>query len=138
MTDRYEKPCVIVNADMAESVYTASGDGEDCYSVTARIHQQPETGRGDYRIQVDGIHAAGDGHHSGKQTLILYFNQAVSYGSSNGSLAGGDGTSELSIDYSYHNNGNDNIGLGDVCVTSDAGLSVTGACLLCNHDCGQH
>lgn len=138
MTNSYEKPCVLLNADMAECVYTASGDGEDCYSVTARIHQSPETGRGDFRIQVDGQHAASDGHHSGKQTLILYFNQAVIYSWSQGELAGGDGTAELSIDYQYHNNDKDNIGLGDVIVESDAGLAVTGACLLCNHDCGQH
>lgn len=138
----YERPIVLVNEELAEGVYAASGvtagSGDDCYTVTARIHQSPETGRGDFRIQVDGVHAAGDGHHSGKQTLVLYFNQAVEYSSSNGSLASGNNTSSISIDYSYHNNGNDNIGLGDVVVKSDAGLAVTGAQLICNHDCGQH
>ncbi|MCM1215773.1 MAG: hypothetical protein NC331_03005 [Lachnospiraceae bacterium] len=135
---KYEKPIVLINEELAESVYAASGAGGDCYTVTTRIHQEPETGRGDYRIQVDAIHAAGDSHHSGKQTLILYFNQAVTYKSSNGSLAGGDGTASISIDYSYHNNDYDNIGLGDVIVESDAGLDVSGAQLICNHDCGQH
>lgn len=140
---KYEKPIVFVNEELAEGVYAASGTaggggGDDCYTVTAYIHQTPETGREDYRIQVDAVHAAGDGHHSGQQTLILYFNQAVTYVSSNGSLSGGDNTSSISIDYSYHNNGNDNIGLGDVVVKSSAGLAVTGAQLICNHDCGQH
>ncbi|MCM1542357.1 MAG: hypothetical protein NC121_14000 [Blautia sp.] len=135
---KYEKPVVLVNEELAEGVYAASGAGEDCYSVTAYIHQSPEEGRGDFRIQVDGVHAADDGHHSGKQTLVLYFNQAVTYQWSNGSLAGGDGTSSISIDYSYHNNGTDNIGLGDVIVQSEAGLSISGAQLICNHDCGQH
>lgn len=137
----YERPRVIANADLAENVYTASGIGGgdgDCYTVTAYIHQTPETGRGDFRIQVNAVHDAGDNHHSGKQTLILYFNQPVTYSWSNGQLAGGDGTSELYIDYSYHNNAYDNIGLGDVIVESDAGLAVTGAELICNHDCGQH
>lgn len=136
----YERPIVLVNEELAEGVYAASGGDadEDCYTVTAYIHQTPETGRGDFRIQVNGVHQAGDGHHSGQQILVLYFNQAVTYKDSNGSLAGGDGTSTISIDYSYHNNGYDNIGLGDVIVESDAGLAVTGAELICNHDCGQH
>lgn len=134
----YEKPRVIASADLAENVYAASGAGEDCYTVSAYIHQTPETGRGDFRIQVDGVHAAGDNHHSGQQVLILYFNQAVTYKGSNGSLSSGDGTSELQIAYSYHNNAYDNIGLGDVIVEADAGLEVTGAQLVCNHDCGQH
>lgn len=134
----YERPIVLVNEELAEGVYAASGAGSDCYTVTAYIHQTPETGRGDFRIQVDAKHAAGDGHHSGQQTLVLYFNQNVTYKGSNGTLAGGDGTSSISINYTYHNNGNDNIGLGDVIVESDAGLSVTGAQVICNHDCGQH
>lgn len=138
--DKYEKPTILANEEVAEGVYAASGKnaGADCYTVTAYIHQSPETGRGDYRIQVNGVHAAGDGHHSGKQTLVLSFNQAVVYSWSNGTLADGDGTASISIDYAYHNNGNDNIGLGDVIVTADAGLAVTGAVLYCNHDCGQH
>ncbi|MCM1044808.1 MAG: hypothetical protein NC417_04795 [Candidatus Gastranaerophilales bacterium] len=134
----YVKPVVVVNDEVAEGVYTASGAGEDCYTVTTRIHQTPETGRGDYRIQVDAKHAAGDNHHSGKQTLVLYFNQPVTYSWSNGTLSEGDGTSTIKIDYTYHNNAYDNIGLGDVIVEADAGLSVTGAQLICNHDCGQH
>lgn len=134
----YEKPSVIVNSDCAENVYTASGDGEDCYRVSAYIHQTPETGRGDYRIQVDAVHDAGNGHHSGEQVLILSFNQTVEYKWSNGTCVGGDGTDAISIEYSYHNNAQDNIGLGDVIVESDAGLAVTGAVLTCNYDCGQH
>lgn len=138
--DHYVKPAILANEDIAEGVYASSGGnaGEDCYSVTAYIHQTPETGRGDYRIQVNAVHAAGDGHHSGNQQLELSFNQPVEYKDSNGSLISGDGTAVITIDYSYHNNGNDNIGLGDVIVTADAGLSVTGAALYCNHDCGQH
>lgn len=136
--DNYERPAVLANEEIAEGVYASSGDDIDCYSVSAYIHQKPETGRGDYRIQVNGVHAAGDNHHSGKQTLVLSFNQPVTYGSSNGDLAGGDGSSSLTIDYEYHNNAYDNIGLGDVCVTADEGLAVTGAALYCNHDCGQH
>ncbi len=137
----YERPMIIANGDLAESVYAASGadggSGADCYTVTTKIHQQPETGRGDFRIQVDAAHAATDGHHSGQQTLVISFNQSVQYSSSNGALVSGDGTAELMIDYTYHNNATDNIGLGDLVVQADAGLAVTNAYLICNHDCGQ-
>ena len=97
----------------------------------------PMSMREDYRIQVNGVHAA-IGHHSTAQVLVLYFNQPVNYSWSNGSLAGGDGTSELRISYNYHNNENDNIGLGDVVVTSGEGLAITGAELKCNYTCDQH
>lgn len=137
--DNYEKPVILANEDISEGVYTASGGGggEDCYSVSAYIHQTPETGRGDFRIQVDAVHAAEDGHHSGQQTLELSFNQPVKYVSSNGTLSSGDGSACILIDYSYHNNGYDNIGLGDVVVESEEGLAITGSVLYCNHDCGQ-
>lgn len=136
----YEKPVALANSELAEGVFMASGAGagDDCYTVTARIHQTPEKGRGDFRIQVNAVHAAGDGHHSGAQTLVLSFNQPVTYKGSNGALAGGDGTASIRINYAYHNNGNDNIGLGDVIVEANAGLSVTGAEVICNHNCGQH
>lgn len=133
---KYEKPMIFVSADTAEGVYLASGD--DCYTVTWNIHQRPETGRGDYRIQFNAAHAAGDGHHSGEQTLVIFFNQPVVYVSSNGSLHYGDGTTCLEIKFNYHNNASDNIGMGDVVVTADAGLDITDAYMKCNHDCGQH
>lgn len=136
----YEKPLVLDSDGIFEGVYAASGDvaGSDCYTVTAYIHQTPETGRGDYRIQVDGRHDASDNHHSGEQVLTLSFNQPVEYSWSNGTLVSGDGTASISIRYNYHNNAVDNIGLGDVVVTSDEGLAITGAVLTCNYDCGQH
>lgn len=44
----YSKPIVTIDTGLAEGVYAASG----CYDASAYIHQTPETGRGDYRIQV--------------------------------------------------------------------------------------
>lgn len=137
----YERPVAIANDELVEGVYMASGDSvcnDNCYTVTTRIHQKPETGRGDYRIQVDGRHAAADNHHSGVQKLVISFNLPVEYGSSNGTLESGNNSKTLKIGYQYHNNAYDNIGLGDLCVKADAGLAVTGAKLECNHDCGQH
>jgi hypothetical protein len=128
----YEKPAVAVNDMLAEGVYAASG----CYTVTANITQKPETGRDSYCIHVEAAHSAT--HHSTEQTLILSFNQTVGYVSSQGTLKSGDGTNTLSIDYKYHSNYTENIGLSDVYVTSKSGLAITGAQLTCNETCSQH
>ena len=123
MNVKYEKPSVIQNVELSEGVYMASGD--HCYTTTARIHQTPETGRGDYRIQVDAKHDAD--HHSDEQTFTITFNQPVEYKSCNGNgatLKSGDGTTTLVFDLTYHNNNTDNIGFGDLVVESDAGLAI--------------
>lgn len=115
------KPVVSLDEGMAEGVYAASG----CYTVTTNIHQKPETGRGDYRIQVNGVHAAD--HTKEAQTLTITFNQEVTYSSSNGTLVGSNTGTTISIGYTYHQNPNDNIGLGDLVVVSDPGLEVVSA-----------
>ncbi len=118
----YEKPIIIENKDLAEGVFAASGS--DCYTTSCKIHQTPETGRGDYRIQVDAKHDA-DHNSANNQCLHIVFNQPVSYVSSNGTLESGDGTNTITIGYTYWNNHVDNIGLGDVVVSSEDGLAVT-------------
>lgn len=118
---KYVKPVVSLDEGMAEGVYAASG----CYTVTTNIHQKPETGRGDYRIQVDGVHAAD--HTREAQTLTITFNQEVTYSSSNGTLVGSETGTTISIGYTYHQNPNDNIGLGDLVVVSNPGLEVVSA-----------
>jgi len=131
----YSKPIVKFDEELFESVYMASGD---CYYVANVMYQKPETGRGDYRIQINASHNATDGHHSGEQILTITFSQPVKYKDSNGTLINGDGSCSIRIRYKYHNNDKDNIGLGDVIVESDAGLAVIGCSLECNHNCGQH
>ena len=133
---KYVKPIAVVNSNLAEGVYAASGS--DCYTVRANIAQTPAEGRPYYVIHMDGSHAATDGHLSTQQTLTLTFNQPVTYVSSNGTLAGGDGTNSINISYSYYNNAVDNIGLSDVNVRSADGLAITGVVLSCNHECAQH
>lgn len=135
----YEKPVVLANEDVAEGVYAASGTGggENCYTVGAYITQTPQTGNERYTIHVDGQHNSST-HHSTGQVLVLSFNMPVTYNWSNGTCVGGDGTAELRISYSYHNNGVDNIGLGDVYVVAGDGLSVTSSRLECNYSCDQH
>lgn len=132
---KYEKPMAVRLNDNAEGVFASSGN---CYTVGYAVHQIVEEGRTDYRIQINGVHNAVDGHHSGEQILTLMFDKPVEYKSSNGQCISGDGTSSIQIKYNYHNNGVDNIGLGDVVVSSYEGLAVIGVTLSCNYDCGQH
>ena len=121
MNKNYTKPVIVMNNDVTEGVYLASG----CYTTSAYIHQSPDHGgAGTYRIQVDGKHEAD--HTKEAQLLMFTFNQPVTYGGSNGTLVSGSGTTTLTISYGYHQNPTDNIGLGDVIVESEAGLAVTG------------
>lgn len=120
---KYSKPVVSVDNGLAEGVYAASGS-TGCYTTTAYIHQTPQTGRGDYRIQVNGHHDAD--HTRESQVLTISFNQNVTYVSGGAGLISGDGTTTLKIKLSYHQNSTDNIGFGDLIVTSDTGLAITG------------
>lgn len=121
----YSKPMVTVDQGLAEGVYAASGAvDQGCYTANAYIHQTPQTGRGDYRIQVNGKHNAD--HTKEAQVLTISFNQNVTYVSGGAGLISGDGTTTLKVKLSYHQNPTDNIGFGDLVVTSDTGLSITG------------
>ena len=117
----YKKPVVTVDNELAEGVYAASGAG--CYTATAWIHQRPQTGRDDYRIQVNGRHSAD--HTKEAQILTISFNQNVTYVSGGAGLISGNGTNTLTVRLSYHQNPTDNIGFGDLVVTSDTGLAIT-------------
>ena len=119
---QYVKPVVMVDNELAEGVYAASGAG--CYTASAYIHQTPQTGRGDYRIQVNGKHSAD--HTKEAQVLTISFNQSVTYVSGGAGLLSGNGTNTLKIKLGYHQNPNDKIGFGDLVVTADTGLAITG------------
>ena len=103
---------------MAEGVYATSG----CYTVNAYITQVPQIGRGDYRIQLNAIHDAD--HTNNSQVLTITFNQNVKYVSSNGTLGFGDDTNTLVINFGYFQNEYDNVGLGELVVTSDECLEI--------------
>ena len=122
MMEKYSKPMVTVDQGLAEGVYADSGAG--CYKASAYIHQTPVIGRGDYRIQVNGQHHAD--HTKEAQTLTISFNRNVTYVSGGAGLINGNGTPTLQVKLSYHQNPNDNIGLGDLVVTADEGLEITG------------
>ena len=78
------------------------------------IHQKQQNGRGDYRIQVNGIHKSN--HTRDAQTMTLSFNMPVVYKRSNGVIQGANTGTTLVISYAYHKNPTDNIGLGDLIV----------------------
>lgn len=125
----YSKPIVSIDNGMAEGVYAASG----CYTTSANIHQSPQTGRGDYRIQINAHHDAT--HTNSSQLLTISFNQPVEYVSCNGNGAqcvGAQSGTILTISFTYTQNMTDNIGFGDLIVTSDSGLKITGVSMTDN------
>lgn len=144
MKKQYIAPIVYDNDDLFEGVYMASGSIPlSCYSFSANIVQRPEMGRDWYVIQINGVHNAT--HHSTERIVGIVFNQNVTYKSSNASKVNGDGTSVLMLTFTdgingaYHNNGVDNIGLGELCVHSDEGLTILSTnSIYCNEDCDKH
>lgn len=91
--------------------------GSKCYTCNAHINQRPETGRDDFRIQINAQHH-GD-HTCNEQILTVVFNHPATFIScSNGSLNGPNNKSQIQVKLRYHNNPNDNIGMGDFIVKS--------------------
>lgn len=141
---KYEGLVICEINDLAESVYAASGTNDDasnCYLFNAKIVQTPQLGNEVYTIQIDGVHNAT--HHSSDRNVLIAFNMPVTYVDSNASSVNGDGSSCLTLFFTdgingaYHNNGIDNIGLGQLKVKADAGLSVLSvASNYCNQTCG--
>lgn len=138
--EKYVKPMCLANEDLAEGVYAASGD---CYTFSARIVQTPELGNEVYTLQIDGVHNAD--HHSTARTVVITFNYPVEYVSSLAESYEGSGTNQLRLLYTaksggnYHNNFNENIGLGELKVKAQSGLIVTGTFSdYCNETCEQH
>jgi len=123
----YEKPVVLVNDEVSEGVYAASG----CYSVTAEVHQEMQNGRVDYRIQVNGVHDTD--HSCSKQTLTVSFNMPVEYQFSAGTLVSAPTGTTIVVEYQYFNNPADTIGLGDLVVSAEPGLAITNIVLTDNH-----
>ena len=131
----YEKPIIKINEELAEGIYLASG----CFVATAEVVQSPELGMNCFCIQMNASHNAEDNHHSSNQVFEIVFNQNVVYKTSNAISVKGSGSNILTLEYSYHANGVENIGLGNLYVESDAGLTVLSIRnVSCNLDCGIH
>lgn len=143
MNNSYKKPVVLMNEELAEGVYAASGNSSGCFTVDAYIDQVPETGRDYYVIKWDAKHAATD-HHSAEQILTIHFNQTVSHyvnpwwTDPNDPYYSGDGTTTLQWKWNYHQNKSDNIGAAALNVVSAAGLAITGVSLSCDEKCAYN
>lgn len=132
---KYEKPIVTVNEDVSEGVYAASGTGTitNCWTVNAYIHQRPETGRGDYRIQVDATHSNPD-HHLSSAIVTITFNQIVTVVNPGGGSRVVSSTTDSSISVAFNigtYNPNEHKGWGDLIVTSDDGLQILNVSIVC-------
>lgn len=94
------------------------GAGSPCYTCTARINQRPETGRNDYRIQIDAHHNGN--HMCDEQHLTVVFTAPVTFVncSNNNGLMGPNNSPTITVRLRYHNNQNDHIGMGDFTVQS--------------------
>lgn len=147
MSRQYLKPAVLLNEDLAEGVFTASlggggGRGSDsvtstdgCFNVTAKIDQKPETGRGDYRLDVNATHIPSFANHgSNSQTLTIVFNQPVDYVSCGTNVSSySDGTSVLTVTRQNWCNGqSEPVGFAGLVVNSEQGLGLISVKFVCN------
>ena len=127
---KYEKPMVIANDELAEGVFAASG----CYTVTWKKHQDTQEGRTTLRFQIDAVHDASP--TCSEQYLTLNFTMPVKYVGSNGTLvspASSDiETTVMKIKFTYWNNPNDNIGMGEVTVIGDSAADISSASMTDN------
>lgn len=127
---KYEKPVIVINDDVSEGIYAASGA---CYSTVAKITQRIEVGRGTYVIQIDAVHNSKDNHCSNAQEIRITFNNEIEYISSDADIAFKDTARSIVLKYGYFNNPHDNIGLGNLYVTSNKGLEITNSqCIYCD------
>lgn len=69
----YEKPIVMINEDMAEGVYAASGD---CWTISVVRDQADAGGYSTYRIYAD--HSTALQHISQATKITVYFSTAIS------------------------------------------------------------
>ena len=136
----YERPVVVINDDLAEGVYAASG--ATCYTVSGFGCQDPyaiaDTSLNAWTVHVDGVHND-PGHHSLYREVTVVFNYPVTVHSkeSNTTVISGDGTNTITVSLNHHNNSSDNIGLSGFVVKVDKSitdLKVTGATI---HDCNM-
>jgi hypothetical protein len=120
MRERYEKPVISIANSIAEDIYMASGG---CFTATCSIVQRPETGRDDYRIQLNAQHDAT--HTCAEQKITLTFNNPVTFVSCGAaSYESGNGTNTIVLKRYNFANGKDSIGIGDIVVKSDFDLDI--------------
>lgn len=68
---KYEKPIVMVNEELAEGVYAASG----CWTASGGGTQTSVTARTDFRFQIDGAHK--NEAHAARVYITFKFDQNI-------------------------------------------------------------
>lgn len=68
---KYEKPIVVINEELAEGVYAASG----CWTTSGASRQESVSARKDWRFQVNGSHI--DEAHAAKVYITFVFDQKI-------------------------------------------------------------
>ena len=98
---KYERPVVLVNEELAEGVYAASGANAiqvGCWTASGAGRQESVTARTDWRFQIDGYHIAEA--HAAKVYITFVFDQDISTADFSGypkcSLSGKTAVFELS------------------------------------------
>lgn len=140
---KYERPVVMVNEELAEGVYAASG--ATCYLVDGFGCQKPYSIEGTnmkaWTVHVDGEHND-PGHHSSYREVTIVFNYPVwveKY-ESNTTLISGDGTNTIVVSLNHHNGFVDTIGLSGLVVKVDKSITdlrvVSAKISNCNMTCG--
>ena len=71
---KYERPVVLVNEDLAEGVYAASG--KSCWTANGAGKQTAVSSRGDFRFQINGVHH-GEERHAASVYITFTFDQMV-------------------------------------------------------------
>lgn len=133
MMKTYVKPMALVNNELAEGVYMASGmTGSDCYHADVILESEPAVGKSYYTFRIKPTHA-GD-HPTDREEVVISFNTPVKFISSEGTYISGDNSSTLHILYGRYNNPNESGDFGIVNVQplqEGQPVSSTGCMILC-------
>jgi len=133
---KYVKPMVLVNEELAEGVYAASG----CLTASINLVNTDTNGSANkarFNVRLD--HKSDDAHISQKQKVVIKFNTAVNVVETGGStVTGGNGTDTVTLVFaSYLQNYTDGRDYTVVVEPVTAGISATAitAYVVSSEDC---
>lgn len=154
---KYERPVVMINEELAEGVYAASGavsggsttggntsSGEGCMTGLCYINQTPisnSTGV-HYAVYIQPCHDnslyKGDGHASNGVTVTLNFNMPVTCDGSghdmhcNCTVLSGNGTNTLTLYFDGDMGNAGTVFWGQVYIQANDGIALTGYSFSCD------
>lgn len=132
--EKYLKPTVVINEDLSEGVYAASGSSSDCWTVNV-VSAQDWNGS-DHVFEVRCSHKAGsDNSHSASAiTVTISFNNTLTAASSETGNCKYSGNTLTAV-RNGHANANDSVTFKVFARANDEattkGLAVTGSTITC-------